>query len=151
MSKCHYSTTVCLGLIFLLLGCGKSTLATYPVSGEVVLEDGSTLRNGGKVVFQQLDSDSPLTATGYFGEDGKYSLTTFDKDDGAPAGEYVVMVVPTIPDDTDGLSARERREVRNPIDSKFKNSKSSGLHFTVSPDTSPHEFRIEVTRPRIRR
>ena len=125
-------------------------MATYPVRGEVVFKDGSTLERGGRVVFQLVGSDPMITAKGYFESDGKFELTTYSKGDGAPAGEYEVMVVPTVPDDKGEMSEREYLKAMNPIDIRFKNAKSSGLKFTVSPETSPHEFRIEVTRPRKR-
>ncbi|WP_146451031.1 hypothetical protein [Bythopirellula polymerisocia] len=125
-------------------------MATYPVRGDVVFKDGSTLERGGRVVFQLVGSDPMITAKGYFESDGKFELTTYSKGDGAPAGEYEVMVVPTVPDDKGEMSEREYLKAMNPIDIRFKNAKSSGLKFTVSPETSPHEFRIEVTRPRKR-
>ncbi|TWU27884.1 hypothetical protein Pla144_26610 [Bythopirellula polymerisocia] len=132
------------------MSCGKSHVATYPVRGDVVFKDGSTLERGGRVVFQLVGSDPMITAKGYFESDGKFELTTYSKGDGAPAGEYEVMVVPTVPDDKGEMSEREYLKAMNPIDIRFKNAKSSGLKFTVSPETSPHEFRIEVTRPRKR-
>lgn len=130
----------------LLTGCGESHPPAYPVSGQVVLPDGTTLKNGGKVVF--IGSQDPdIRATGYFGPDGKFQLTTYEEGDGAIAGEYDVMVVPTVPDDADGLTSREYIHVMQPIDDRYKNAKSSGLRFTVSAETSPHEFKIQVTRP----
>ncbi len=126
-------------------------MPTYPVSGVVVLKDGSTLERGGRVVFQLIDSDPLITAKGYFESDGKFELTTYTKGDGAPAGEYEVMVVATVPEDQGNMSTREYLKAMNPIDIRYKNAKSSGLRFTVSPETAPHEFRIEVTRPRQQR
>lgn len=102
-------------------------------------------------MFQLVDSDPRVTAKGYFESDGRFELTTFSQGDGAPAGDYEVMVVPTVPEDQGNLSTREYSRAMNPIDDRFKNPKSSGLRFTVSPETAPHEFRIEVTRPRQRR
>ncbi len=154
MSNWRYSATVYTVLLFsgtcLLVGCGKSGVPTYPVSGQVVLKDGSTLPMGGRVVFELVDSDPLLQAKGYFESDGRFQLTTFENGDGAPAGEYQVMVVPTVPDDKGSMSEREYLRAMNPIDIRYKNASSSGLRFTVTPEGAPHEFRIEVSPPRKR-
>lgn len=137
--------------ICLASGCGESHPPTYPVSGQVVFPDGTTLKNGGQVLFRSDDGTAAIKSMGYFGADGRFELTTFTKGDGATAGNYEVAVLPSIPDDTDDLTAQEARTAMEPIDPRFKNQRSSGLKFTVSAETSPHDFRIEVTRPRRRR
>jgi len=134
-----------------LIGCGDSRIPTYPVSGQVVLQDGSTLPRGGKVIFFSRNQEPPIRAEGYFGADGKFELTTYEQGDGAPEGEYDAAVVPTVPDDQGGLSTREYLMAMEPIDDRYKVPGNSGLRFTVSAEDAPHEFRIEVTRPRRRR
>lgn len=134
------------------VGCSGSKLPTYPVSGQVVFPDGSTLERGGIVRFICNDVTPPVTADGIFGPDGKYQLTTFHEGDGAVAGEHQVIVIATVPDDREpGMSLKEYTKSLHPIDDRFKNPSASGLRFTVSAETSPHEFRIEVTRPKRRR
>lgn len=137
--------------VCVLAGCGEPGQPVYPVRGQVVLQGGGTLQLGGRVVFARVDSSPSVMASGYFGADGKFELTTNESGDGVVAGDYQVMVVPTVPDDGDNMSRREYSRAMEPIDSRFQNQKSSGLRFTVSPDTVPHDFRIEVTRPRRRR
>jgi len=152
----HCSAPICKTLVLvvgscLFVGCGESRPPNYPVSGQVVLKDGTTLKEGGRVVFMKVGSQPAVRANGYFGPDGKFELTTYPTGDGVPAGDYEVMVVPSVPDDQGDLSEREYIKAMEPIDSRYQNPKGSGLRFTVSPETAPHEFRIEVTRPRRRR
>jgi len=94
-----------------------------------------------------------VKASGLFGPDGKFELTTFSKNDGAVAAHYQVAVIPNIPDDSDDqvVSERAYAEAMEPIDLRFTNSRASKVEFDVSADTSPHEFKIEVTKPRRRR
>lgn len=83
-------------LVFVLLatvGCGDGKLAVHPIQG-IVKVDGKPA--GGAMIFlcpvggsAQLQHERPYATAG---QDGKFSLTTFVKDDGAPVGEYKVLV-----------------------------------------------------------
>src|SRR5262245_59643767 len=75
-----------------LTGCGDGRIKVYPASGQV-LYNGEPLK-GVDIAFHPLD---PKSNTGYpphatTDENGKFTLTTFLKDDGAPAGEFQVAV-----------------------------------------------------------
>lgn len=133
-----------------LIGCGQSHPPTYQVSGQVVFPDGQPLKTGGKIVFVSTTSPD-VRATGYFGSDGKFQLSTYGKEDGAIAGEHQVMIYPTVPDDGDGMSPREYAMAMQPIAERYSNPRGSGLKFTVSAETAPHDFKVEVTRPGARR
>ncbi|MCR4411810.1 MAG: hypothetical protein NUV77_05210 [Thermoguttaceae bacterium] len=69
-------------------GCGPSTPATVPVSGTVTL-DGQPLE-GAAVSFVPIGQGRP--ATGQTDSSGKFTLTSFQPGDGAPAGKYKVGV-----------------------------------------------------------
>jgi len=104
------------------------------------------------LIFKNSNDSPPHQAKGYFGTDGKFTLTTFNDGDGAVAGEYHVSVHPNVPDDRPpGMSPGQYVRAMQPIDDRFKLPGKSGLNFTVSPETAPHDFRIEVTRPGRRR
>ncbi len=138
--------------LLLVSGCGESTLPTYPVSGQVVFPDGKTLPEGGQIKFSCDAVDPPLVAKGRFGTDGRFTLTTFREGDGAIAGEHRAMVIPSVPGDREeGMSMADYTAALHPIDKKFKHPDASGLKFTVSAETAPHDFRIEVTKTRKRR
>jgi hypothetical protein len=130
-------------------GCGDSR-ATFPVRGQVVYSDGSSLPAGGRVVFESVELDPPLSATGFFETDGNFELTKFKGGDGVVAGDYKVAVVCNLPDDRGQMSPQEYQRLSNPIDRRFKSPRSSPLRFTVSAETAPHEFQIKVDRPKRR-
>jgi hypothetical protein len=66
------------------------------------------------------------------------------------AGDYKVAVVCNLPDDRGQMSQHVYRRVSNPIDRRFTSPRSSPIRVTVSAETAPHEFRIEVHPPRRR-
>src|SRR5436305_1727284 len=75
-----------------LAGCSGGRLKTYPVTGQV-LYNGQPLK-GVDVALHPVD---PKYATGYpphatTDADGRFTLMTFLKNDGAPAGEFRVAV-----------------------------------------------------------
>jgi hypothetical protein len=129
--------------------CGNSQ-ATFPVRGQVVYSDGSSLPTSGQVIFESVELEPPLEAKGFFGTDGKFELTKFKGGNGVVAGDYKVAVMCNLPDDRGQLSEQEYRRVSNPIDSRFKSPGTSPLRVTVSAETAAHEFRIEVHPPRRR-
>jgi len=144
--------------IFLLLlgsclasGCGKGGPQIYPVTGRVSFPDGSTLPGGGYVVFVSSDPAVPVRATGAFGTDGTFRLSASSGDDGLQAGEYNVSIVPNALERASNLSPAEYQRALHPIDKRYLFPKSSGLSFTVSAETAPHDFKIEVTKPRRKR
>lgn len=140
-------------VVVCVAGCGEGHPPTYEVTGQVVFPDGATLKDGGQVLFVSTDQSPVVKATGYFGPDGNFELTTFTQGDGAIAAHYQVAVIPKIPEDHEDslVSAREYAKAMQPIDTRFRNPGSSGLEFDVSAATAPHVFRIEVTAPTRRR
>ncbi len=81
-------------LIVFLVGCSgyvpPPPPTTTPVVGKVYSPSGSPL-TGGRIVFTPKDKGSQQ-ASGEIGTDGSYKLTSFNKDDGAMAGEYIVTI-----------------------------------------------------------
>ena len=132
-----------------ILGCGSHNPPTYPVTGKVVLPGDKTLQYGGEIVFISTDGPKRMRASAVFGPDGKFELSTFAPGDGAVEGNYEVAVIPTVPDELEGkISEREYDKLAEQIDARFLNPSASGLKFSVSAETSPHDFRVEVTRPK---
>jgi len=76
-----------------LAGCDDGRIATYPVTGAVVV-DGRPAE-GAIVVFCPVDPSPELEhlrPAGKADSSGQFSLTTFEPSDGAPAGAYKVLV-----------------------------------------------------------
>ncbi len=71
-------------------GCNKSGVKCYPVHG-VVHVNGQPA-DGVRVMFVPVSPtpDQKKLPIGLTDSEGKFSLTTFTQDDGAPAGEYKV-------------------------------------------------------------
>lgn len=74
-----------------LVGCSGATgPQTGRVSGRVTL-NGKPLA-GANVNFDLKEGKSPRVATGVTDSDGRYTLSTFGKDDGAVLGKHVVWI-----------------------------------------------------------
>ena len=132
-------------------GCGGDEATVYPVSGEVTFPDGSKLKYGGSIVFIRTNSEERNRASASFGPDGRFELSTYERGDGAVEGEYNVAVVPKVPEEGEArLTEEEYLDLEVQIDQRFQNPSASGLKFTVAAETSPHEFRVEVTKPQKR-
>jgi hypothetical protein len=74
-------------------GCGDGKIARYQVSGTVMV-DGKAAE-GAQVVFCPAVSGPELEnfrPAGFTDSTGKFTLTTIDSTDGAPAGQYKVLV-----------------------------------------------------------
>jgi hypothetical protein len=84
---------LCLGAALLTGACAKdeARVPVFPVRGQVRFEGKPA--PGAFVVFHPVeDAGDDLRPTGRVGTDGSFSLSTYDKDDGAPAGDYTVTV-----------------------------------------------------------
>ena len=73
----------------LCAGC-SSRVATYPVSGSVKFEDGRPVRVG---FIEFRDPKSGVTSRGKLNDAGAFQLGTFSDADGAPAGDYQIIIV----------------------------------------------------------
>jgi hypothetical protein len=77
-----------------LAGCGDGRIATYPVTG-TVLVDGRPAE-GAVVICVPTSTSEPeadrLRPFGVADAQGRFTLKTFEPGDGAPAGEYKVLI-----------------------------------------------------------
>lgn len=75
-------------------GCGKqeSRVPVYPVSGKVLV--GGKPVSGVLVVLHATDGSQPAPAkpNAKTGADGTFRLSSYDPQDGAPAGEYAITL-----------------------------------------------------------
>lgn len=131
------SRLLLIGLL-LLAGCGSRGPRMYPVTGEVVFEDGVALQ-GGIVEFTAVEPE--ISSSGRIGQDGKFQLTTINDGDGAVAGEHRAIVISSF---GDGLVTHnhDAKTLRRPA-KKFANYKTSGLKFTVKSGEKNH-FQVVI-------
>jgi hypothetical protein len=87
------------GAVAFLSGCrGKDQrLQVVPVKGKLLLQEGGgklTPVTGARIMFNPIkDGDSfPAFPAGTTAADGSFKLGTYEENDGAPEGEYVVTI-----------------------------------------------------------
>jgi hypothetical protein len=119
------ATVVCTGLV--ISGCGKrqgDRGAVYPVEGQVLLGKKPIAGAILALIPQGVSDAAPSRATA--GADGRFRVSTFGKEDGAPQGEYAVTVVsyPIRPGDG-GAST-------NVLPKKYASLKTTDLRVKVS-------------------
>jgi hypothetical protein len=108
----------------------------HPVHGSVFYLDQPA--EGATVVFQPMNAEAnALTPSGVVGGDGKFKLRTHPHGEGAPAGEYIVLVTWYPPD------ARDQDNPKNRLPERYANQKSTPLRATVKSGTNELEpFRL---------
>ncbi len=80
-----------------LTGCGDTKY--QPVTGEIVFTDDTPVTglDGGRISFQQVNNPSAETPAGAIDAGGKFTLGTATPTDGAPEGDYQVVITPPQP------------------------------------------------------
>jgi hypothetical protein len=122
-------------VVVLAAGCGGPRLR--PVEGKVVFPDGSALTVG-TVVFIPKDKNASLSPRGEVRADGTFRMMTFKEGDGAPEGEYQVLIAPEAVLDPPPTP---------PFDRRFMSIEKSGLEYTVKPGKNEF-FTITVEKPK---
>jgi len=165
LGRLAFSILAMLGLLGLMLnGCSKgpSRPKTYSVSGTVTLNgqpvDGATVVFVPKALgtWGAAAPQGPQVATGETDAQGRYSLGTFAKGDGAIPGEYLVKVFkypkPAAPAGTSSGGEEEYRPPeenappppapKNMLPEKYANEQTSGLSFTVEPKANTFDISL---------
>jgi hypothetical protein len=130
-SRCFRSSGLSLiGVLALLLtSCGDGGPKLYPVSGKVLFNDQPA--EGATVVFHPSDSTMPKPSA-TVGADGSFALRTHPHGEGAPAGDYSVIVT-WYPPNSRGLDRPQ-----NKLPGRYADPAQSGLKATVQ--TGPTEL-----------
>jgi hypothetical protein len=131
----------CASLALLTCSCGKNgRQEVYPIEGQVFGANDLPAA-GALVIFHpveplQGDVDKPR---GYVDDNGSFTLTTYEKDDGAPAGEYIVTVE-WRPKKTNPFE----KEKGDRLQGRYSNAKTSPLRATVQKEpTKLKPFKLE--------
>lgn len=113
---------------------------TYPVAGVLTL-DGKPLANA-LVRFTEtglLVGKNPLAADALTDENGRFLLTTYTRNDGCPAGEFVVTVTKRA--GGPGIPVSDE-EPKNEIPEKYSSTKST-LRITIKD--SANDVKLDLT------
>jgi hypothetical protein len=94
------------GLVGCLHGCGKDKgttdrIATFPVHGKLLINGAPA---PGAMVKFFADKQAGRVPTAIVREDGSFSASYYDAEDGAPAGEYKLLVVWMLPPPEGGMA-----------------------------------------------
>src|SRR5262245_45292449 len=127
-------------LLVLVVGSGCGGPKLHPVEGRVAFPDGTSLTVG-TVVFIPKDKNVLLSPRGQVRTDGTFRMMTFKEGDGAPEGEYQVLIAP---------EAVIEGPPTPPFDRRFTSADKSGLEYTVKPGKNEF-FTITVERASGRR
>ena len=131
VSRCWslWLLAVLVGSVAVASGCNDGRPRRVPVSGQILLDD-KPLQNG----FVRVIPNMGRSATGRFGTDGWFSLTTYEKNDGCVLGKHRVEVV--------------CYEISNPtvlkslIPDKYHSAATSGLTITIVEPTDALTIRL---------
>lgn len=143
---------IAFSLILLLMGCSsserlKGRVPVSPVTGTISFKGNPV--EGAIVNFVSLDGNP--VATGKTESMGKYSLTTYDPEDGAGLGEYVVLVTKVkIPQKTpdsaeDSGYPGAKNLSQHLLPEQYSNRLKSPLHATVTEESSSKNFDFDLT------
>ena len=121
-------------------GCDSKGPDVYPVSGNVVYQDGTPMTEG-MVEFEALDGEwAGRNARGLIKNDGTYVLTTATPDDGAVAGQHRAIV--RAPFHNVGLGDEGPPPLIDPIFGRYE---TSGLKYEVKEQENSIE--IVISKP----
>jgi hypothetical protein len=130
---------ICLGLLTasLSVGCGKSRpeikgkMPVFPVKGKAVM-DGQPMA-GATIIFHPTEDFPKGSAQqrprAVVGDDGTFQVSTYDNNDGAPAGEYKVTI--SWKGDTEGLNNEQQAELPEKAPETVQHPRSSKLRVEV--------------------
>lgn len=159
MRFAHFLTRlIAASALFAVVGCDGQP-ATYPVTG-IVTYKGEPVE-GATVSFAPDDPENK-SAGGVTDSEGRYSLTTFTKDDGAMVGSYNVRVTKydeppvesatatdseqtdELPDDYEPESYEEAGPPQNELPAKYGKIGGTPLSFTVEAiESNVYDINLE--------
>jgi hypothetical protein len=141
-------------VIYLLItGCQESRIPTYAATGAVRFSDGEPVRFG--IVEFHSDKTGP-SPRAKLDDNGQFSLGTFSAGDGAPAGEYRVIIAqhfdaPAMPINSRPPAPQSIHDNSSHSDARvapeYADYRTSPLRASVKSE-SKNRFDFVVTHPR---
>lgn len=128
-------------VLLLSSGCGAKTY--QPVNGQIVFTDGTPVQGleGGRVTAQSTSTaPDAKTPSGAIDTQGRFTLGTDGLADGAPEGEYQLLI--TVPEST---GDEQLPQVIDP-----KHTRPGGFAKTFTVQKGKNEWQVEVERAPMR-
>ena len=125
-----------------LAGCatrGPVLPPTVAARGKVLLANGQPLR-GGRIQFNKIDPKT-VDAFADVGNDGSFVLTTYQPDDGAVPGRYVVTISPYNYKDKSGSPVK--LPSAGQIPSKYLETESSDVQIDIAQGENVLEVKLK--------
>jgi hypothetical protein len=128
-----------------LAGCGDGKIARYPVKGTIRV-DGQPVE-GALVIFCPVSGPPELQKERPYGRtdaQGIYELRTFEPGDGAPVGDYKVMVRWMGGGQSQSRGSDDQTGGGDRLRGRYVNPETSGLTYTViegDNDVPPFELK----------
>lgn len=121
-------------LLVPLAGCCDATPATYPVTGSLTIRGRPAA--GADLWFFESDGRAPGMSRPYAttGEDGRFVVSTYGMNDGAPAGEYQVAV--SWKGDLRGIPPDQRDAMPERLPPRFTDATTSGIRVQIKPEAN---------------
>jgi hypothetical protein len=142
LARCRTPLLLAALLLGSVAGCGGPRL--YPVSGQIVWQDGSPAKElaGGLLALESVEVRA--SARSDIEPDGSFRVMTSRPGDGAYEGRYRVLI------DVPRLSDRElnagKREPRPILDPRYGQFETSGLEITVEPKNNQVTLKLKKLR-----
>jgi hypothetical protein len=139
------------GIASIVSGCGEPAekrAPVYPTTGKITFQ-GKPLP-GALVLFRKPEADPDVPSpTAITGDDGSFTLHTYEPDDGAPAGDYQVSVstAPQRVFNTVGEGSGKKSKPLGQgdvLNGHYADPKTSGLKATIKTGTNTLET-IDLT------
>ena len=127
------SLFVMISAAIFVAGCsagGPTRKGCYPVNGELTVAGKPA--EGATVMFQPRDANAADWSAGYpratVGADGKFQVSTYGENDGAPAGDYIILISWVLPN-----PANEEASGPDRLGGRYIDPAKSKLSATVEP------------------
>lgn len=135
-----------LGLALLLAGCGSRPkhVPVHSARGQILFEGQPT--PNAFIALHPLDNpdkDVPHP-TAYADAEGRFALSTYGANDGAPAGEYAVTVVWWAPASAKNVQEGDDIAALNRLPVRYSDPKSSELRARITEGNN--ELTLQLTR-----
>lgn len=128
--------------IFPLSGCGPDgRVAVYPTSGTVTFL-GEPMSGGGAISFVPLDGQVGKAAGGTIDGDGKFTMSTYDPNDGSMAGRFRVVIFQTTVAETETIGDTDVEGARDTL-TEFSVPESKRIPLVYS-DVTRSPLTVEV-------